>query len=76
MRLQSLSGLGMLFIRGSDYIPEPEVIYQMNQNWRKCMNLYLSDLGKYLYHIQCLNELGNLRLIGKDIFKEIHLETS
>ena len=31
-----LSGLGMLLIHhGTDYIPEPGVIYQMKQNWWK-----------------------------------------
>ena len=34
MNEERLSGLGMLFIhRGTDYIPEPEVIYHMKQNW-------------------------------------------
>ena len=36
MNEKRLSGLGMLLIhRGTDYIPEPEVIYQVKQSWRK-----------------------------------------
>ena len=36
MNEERLSGLGMLLIHdGTDYIPEPGVIYQMKQNWRK-----------------------------------------
>lgn len=36
MNEERLSGLGMLLIhRGTDYIPEPEVIYHKKQNWRK-----------------------------------------
>ena len=35
MNEKRLSGLGMLLIhRGTDYIPEPHVIYHMKQNWR------------------------------------------
>ena len=36
MNEERLSGLGKLLIHGGkDYIPEPEVIYQMKQKWRK-----------------------------------------
>jgi len=36
MNEELLSGLGMLLVhRGTNYIPEPEVIYHMKQNWRK-----------------------------------------
>ena len=36
MNEERLSDLGKLLIHdGTDYIPEPEVIYQMKQKWRK-----------------------------------------
>ena len=39
MNEERLSGLGMFLIHdGTDYIPEPGVIYQMKQNWRKPVN--------------------------------------
>ena len=40
MNEERLSGLGMLLIHGvTDYISEPEVIYQMKQKWREWTNL-------------------------------------
>jgi len=40
MSEERLSDRGMLLIHcGTDYKPEPEVIYQMKQNWRKWTNL-------------------------------------
>ena len=36
MNEERLSGLGMLLIhRGTNYIPDPNVIYGLKQNWRK-----------------------------------------
>ena len=40
MNEERLSGLGVLLIHGgTDYIPEPEVINQMQQKWRKWTSL-------------------------------------
>ena len=39
---------------GTDYIPEPEVVYQMKQNWRKWTSLVsfrLGSLSKYFQYI-------------------------
>ena len=42
MNEERLRGLAMLHIhRGTDYIPEPEVIYQMKQKWWKWTSLAL-----------------------------------
>ena len=64
---ERLSGLEMPLIHGgTDYILEPEVIYQIKQNCRKCTNLasfYLSSLSKYLYcrfHVVINCEEGKL----------------
>ena len=57
---ERLSGLGMPLIHsGTDYIPEPEVIYQMKQNCRKWTYLasfYLSSL----FHVITNCEEGKL----------------
>ena len=39
MNEERLSGLGMLLIhRGTNYIPDPDVIYGLKQNGRKWLN--------------------------------------